>query len=128
MVNQTRLRPEEIESRALSLASKLFEALQEHGYSGSELEVYLARLLFCLFADDTDIFTQQNAFFHYIKDSKGNGSDLSGRLAQLFQDLSEPCGHRVANPFLTDKISQDSFRYINGGLFEGQLRLASFNK
>jgi hypothetical protein len=117
-----------VDLKATAKMNRLFEALLEHGYSGRELEVYLARLLFCLFADDTGIFTQQNAFFHYIKDSKDNGSDLAGRLAQLFQDLNEPCERRVKNPFLADKIDQDSFRYINGGLFEGQLRLASFNR
>ena len=35
---------------------KLHDQLKEVGYIGHELEVYLVRLLFCLFADDTGIF------------------------------------------------------------------------
>jgi type I restriction-modification system DNA methylase subunit len=113
--------------KATTKMNKLFEALQEHGYTGHELEVYLARLLFCLFADDTGIFPQYT-FFYYIHESTENGSDLSGRLGQLFQDLSKPEEARVKNPFLTDKVKQTDFKYINGGLFEERLELASFDR
>ena len=107
--------------------NKLFEALQALGHRGYELEVYLARLLFCFFADDTGIFPQ-DSFYQYVSESKDNGSDLSGRIGQLFQDLGKPENARVKNPFLTEHLNQDQFRYINGGLFEERLELVSFDK
>ncbi|MCL1908115.1 MAG: hypothetical protein FWG12_01955 [Holophagaceae bacterium] len=116
-----------VDLKATAKMNKLFEALQEHGYKGHELEVYLARLLFCLFADDTGIFTQ-DAFYNYVLESRENGSDLSGRLGQLFQDLNKPVDSRIKNPFLTDKIQQSDFRYVNGDLFKEKLDLASFDK
>jgi hypothetical protein len=118
---------EAVNMQATAKMNNLFEALQAHGYKGKELEVYLARLLFCFFADDTRIFPQ-NSFYHYIEESSSNGADLSGRLAQMFQDLNRPEDARVINPFLTDKVKQAGFRYINGGLFEEKLDLASFDK
>ncbi|MCL1909245.1 MAG: hypothetical protein FWG12_07785, partial [Holophagaceae bacterium] len=113
--------------KATAKMNKLFEALQEHGYKGHEQEVYLARLLFCLFADDTGIFPQ-NTFYNYILASRENGSDLDARLNQLFQDLNEPLDERVPNPYLSDQIDPSHFRHINGGLFEKQIRHAAFDK
>ncbi|MGR3985263.1 MAG: class I SAM-dependent DNA methyltransferase, partial [Gammaproteobacteria bacterium] len=46
---------------------KLHDAMRASGYTGHELEVYLVRLLFCLFADNTGIFTDQQ-FQFYIED------------------------------------------------------------
>ena len=116
-----------VDLKATARMNKLFEALQGHGYPMHELEVYLARLLFCLFADDTGIFTQ-DAFYNYINESKENGSDLPGRLGKLFQDLNKPVDTRIKNPFLTEKIQQSDFRYINGALFEERLEFAYFDK
>ncbi|MCL1894894.1 MAG: hypothetical protein FWG02_11815, partial [Holophagaceae bacterium] len=116
-----------VDLKATAKMNKLFETLQGHGYKGHELEVYLARLLFCLFADDTGIFTQ-NSFYNYIKESKENGSDLPGRLGRLFQDLNKPVDTRIKNQFLTEKVQQTDFQYINGALFEGHLDFAYFDK
>jgi len=110
----------------------LHGALEGHGYAGRDLQVYVARLLFCLFADDTGIFPQ-DAFHRYIEASKEDGSDLSGRLAQLFQDLSAPEDRRVKNPYLAGapgqagQIAPSDFRHINGGIFEERLAMAAFD-
>ena len=45
---------------AAYLMGKLHDALKEAGYAGHELEKYLVRLLFCLFADDTTIFKKHS--------------------------------------------------------------------
>ncbi len=58
--------------------------------SGKELEVYLVRLLFILFADDTGIF-EQDAFYNFIVDqTREDGTDIGGQLARLFQLLNTP--------------------------------------
>src|SRR5690606_12576167 len=44
--------------KAAEMMGKLHDKLKEIGYTGHELELYLVRLVFCLFADDTNIFEQ----------------------------------------------------------------------
>ncbi|MCL1894102.1 MAG: hypothetical protein FWG02_07710 [Holophagaceae bacterium] len=116
-----------VDLKATAKMNKLFEALQDRHYKGHELEIYLARLLFCLFADDTGIFPQ-NTFYNYILASSEKGTDLDARLNQLFQDLNEPLDERVPNPYLSDRVDPSHFRHINGGLFEKQIRHATFDK
>jgi type II restriction/modification system DNA methylase subunit YeeA len=104
--------------------AKLHDALKEHGYDGHPLAVYLVRLLFCLFADDTGIFPR-HSFVNYIENSKEDGSDLSMRLAQLFEILNLPDDVRKKRTLLSPELLQ--FRYINGSLFADPLPFADFN-
>ena len=107
--------------------ARLHDELKRHGYSGQDLEIYLARLLFCLFANDTDIF-EQDSLQEYIEDSSENGHDLDARLTQLFQDLNEPIEKRIPNSFFSGQIDATHFKHINGGLFEKPIRRAKFDK
>lgn len=101
----------------------LHDALKEAGYTGRDLEVYLVRLLFCLFADDTGIF-ERSIFIDYLQQKTNvDGSDLGMHLAQLFQVLNTPNGMRQKT--LDESLA--AFPYINGHLFEQQLPFASFN-
>jgi hypothetical protein len=106
----------ELNTDASYKMAKLHDALKENGYSGHELEVYLVRLLFCLFADDTGVF-EKSTFYNYIKTSNPDGSDLSGRLSLLFSTLDTPTEKRMKT--LPDDLNR--FRYINGNLFSEQL-------
>ena len=106
----------ELNTDASYKMAKLHDALKENGYSGHELEVYLVRLLFCLFADDTGVF-EKSTFYNYIKTSNPDGSDLSGRLSMLFSTLDTPTEKRMKT--LPDDLNR--FRYINGNLFSEQL-------
>jgi len=118
---------ESVNVQAAEKMAALHEALKGHGYSGHDLQVFVARILFCLFADDTGIFPQ-DSFFQYVNESKDDGSDLSARLSQLFQDLDKPIESRVRNPFLSDTLKQSDFQHINGGLFNERLELAAFDR
>ena len=69
--------------------ARLHDALKSRGYDGHDLEVYLVRILFCLFADDTGIFPQQ-AFTNYVENARKDGSDLSERIGKLFEVLNMP--------------------------------------
>ena len=106
----------EVNTDASYKMAKLHDALKENGYSGHELEVYLVRLLFCLFADDTGVF-EKSTFYNYLHASNPDGSDLSGRLSMLFSILDTPDEHRMKN--LPDELKR--FRYINGNLFSERL-------
>jgi hypothetical protein len=114
----------EVNVKAAEKMARLHDALKEHGYEGHELEVYLVRLLFCLFADDTGIFSK-DAFINYIENSKPDGSDLSMRIGQLFEILNMSEETRKKRTLLSEELRQ--FRYINGGLFASLLPSAQFN-
>jgi hypothetical protein len=101
----------------------LHDALKEAGYTGRDLEIYLVRLLFCLFADDTGIF-ERSIFIDYLQQKTNtDGTDLGMHLAQLFQVLNTPNAKRQKT--LDESLA--AFPYINGHLFEQQLPFASFN-
>lgn len=109
--------------QAAERMGKLHDALKESGYTGHELEKYLVRLLFCLFADDTTIF-EKGIFQEYILNrTNDDGTDLGVHIAQLFQVLNTPENKRQKN--LDESLTQ--FPYINGDLFSEQLSFASFN-
>ncbi len=79
-----------INLRAVGIMGDLHDALEAGGYSGHELERFLVRILFCLFAEDTGIF-EREAFRLYIEDrTKPDGSDLGLHLARLFEVLNTP--------------------------------------
>ncbi|MFN6306176.1 MAG: DNA methyltransferase, partial [Microcystis sp.] len=109
--------------QAAELMGKLHDCLKEIGYMGHNLEVYLVRLLFCLFADDTGIFNQ-GIFWEYIDlHTKEDGSDLAMHIDAIFQILNTPEDKRLKN--LDENFTQ--FPYINGKLFEESLPLAAFD-
>ena len=114
----------EVNAKAAEKMAKLHDALKASGYDGHELEIYLVRLLFCLFADDTGIFPQ-DSLFYYIENSKPDGSDLSHRLADLFEILNMPDDVRAKRTLLSDELKQ--FRYVNGKLFSDRLPPADFD-
>lgn len=118
--------PEEmrVDRKAAEKMAKLHDLLKAHGYEGHNLEVYLVRLLFCLFADDTGIF-EKNIFFEYVSNSRQDGSDLAMRLAALFQVLNTSPQEREKQQWLTEELKK--FSYINGKLFAEPLPIAGFN-
>ena len=109
--------------KAAELMGKLHDQLEESGYEGHPLEVFLVRLLFCLFADDTGIF-EKDTFKEFIEaKTNEDGSDLGAWLAQYFQVLNTPTDKRLTN--LDEHLA--AFPYVNGKLFEEPLPIASFN-
>lgn len=110
--------------KAAELMGKLHDALEASGYTGHDLEQFLVRLLFCLFADDTGIFQPKDIFLQLIEnDMKPDGSNAGTVLGELFDVLDTPEGQRLAGT----SAELDAFPYINGGLFRNRLRLAKFD-
>lgn len=109
--------------KAAELMGKLHDRLEEIGYTGHPLEVYLVRILFLLFAEDTTIFNKQQ-FQEYIEQRTNiDGSDLAAKLQELFQVLNTPKENRFKN--LDEQLAD--FPYVNGKLFEEILPTASFD-
>lgn len=110
--------------KAAERMGRLHDEMKAVGYEGHPLELYLVRLLFCLFAEDTGIFERQQ-FQEYLENrTHEDGSDLAYHLNTLFQVLNTPDGKRLKN--LDEQLA--AFPYINGKLFEEMLPTASFDK
>ena len=86
------------------------------------LNVFLSRLLFCFFAEDTGIF-EKNKFTNSIKShTTEDGSDLSSYLNRIFQVLNEEKTSPETPKFLK------SFPYVNGGLFKEKNPIPKFSR
>ncbi|WP_329626330.1 DNA methyltransferase [Planktothrix agardhii] len=110
---------------AAELMGELHDRLKEIGYTGHDLEVYLVRLLFCMFADDTGIFDTKGIFWEYIDlHTKEDGSDLAMHIASIFHILNTSKEKRLKN--LDENLAQ--FPYVNGKLFEETVKPAAFDK
>lgn len=111
--------------KAAERLAELHDALRSIGYEGHELEVYLVRVLFCMFADDTGIFMPRSSFEDFLRTrTSEDGSDLAPRLNQIFQVLNTPPEKRLKN--LDEQVA--AFPYVNGKLFEENLQQASFDR
>lgn len=109
---------------ASEMMGKLHDALKDSGYEGHNLERFLVRLVFCLFADDTGIFEPRDIFSTLISQrTNPDGSDIGLWLSQLFEVLNTPIKQRQHR--LDDDLAQ--FPYVNGDLFQERLPFPSFN-
>ncbi len=109
--------------KAAELMGKLHDRLEEIGYTGHPLEVYLVRILFLLFAEDTTIFNKQQFQDYLEQRTAEDGSDLASKLQELFQVLNTSKENRFKN--LDEQLAE--FPYVNGKLFEENLPTASFD-
>ena len=109
---------------AAELVGQLYDALADAGHEGHDLERFLVRVVFCMFADDTGVFEPRVILLDFIESRTGeDGADFGPWLAQLFEVLDTPVNERAAT--LDEDIAR--FPYVNGDLFEGHLRMFSFN-
>ena len=85
------------------------------------LNIFFSRLLFCYFAEDTNIF-EDNQFSHAVEShTSSDGSDLDAYLNRLFWVLNTPMDKRGEIPnFL------NAFPYVNGGLFREEIPCPKF--
>jgi hypothetical protein len=112
-----------INRKAAYQISRLHEKLLEDNFVGKDLEIFLTRLLFCLFADDTGIFGEDGQFTKYLLTTREDGSDIGSALATLFQVLNTP--HNKRQNSLDERLQ--AFEYVNGSLFEERTEIPFFN-
>lgn len=116
--------------KAAERMAKLFDELVKLNPEATEtqegrhsLNVFFTRLLFCFFAEDTDIFDQGQFTNAVATLTREDGSDLQDFLADLFRALDTKNPDEKPNHLKT-------FPYVNGRLFEikpGQ-EVPTFNK
>jgi type I restriction-modification system DNA methylase subunit len=112
-----------IDRKAAYQVSRLHQALLDARFVGHDLEVFMTRLLFCFFADDTGIFGENGQFTRLVQRSRDDGKDLGALLAELFQVLDTPRDTRQST--LDEDLA--AFEYINGSLFAEAARIPAFN-
>lgn len=112
--------------RAARKMAKLFDEIKKDNENTSitphDLNLFLSRLLFCFFAEDTGIFTD-NLFVNTLsKSTHDDGSDLDEFLSRLFAVLDTPSDKRMGLPDYLEK-----FPYVNGGLFRTRIEIPKFS-
>lgn len=113
----------EANKKAIKKMAALYDALTNDNFSDHHTSVFLSRILFLLFGEDTGLI-ERGLFAQLVKDrSKPDGSDLGGLLADLFQNLDTEPRNRGAR---TDDLIQ-RFPYVNGSVFSETLPLAHFD-
>lgn len=109
--------------RAAELMGQLHDALKHNGYDGHPLEVFLVRILFCLFADDTGIF-ERDSFVSFLETkTREDGLGFGSQLIELFQILNTDKALRPRN--LDEELA--AFPYVNGSLFSEPLPVPTFD-
>jgi len=109
---------------AANLMGNLHDALKNNRYEGHKLEIFLVRILFCLFADDTGIFPRGHFEYYIKKKTKPDGSDLGSQLSHIFQILNTPETGRQKN--IDEELN--AFPYVNGDLYkEDNIDIPSFD-
>ena len=112
-----------VNRKAAEQIAKLHDALLKANYKGRDLESFLTRLLFCLFADDTGIFGDDGIFRRLVEATKEDGSDLGSAISLLFEVLNTPKNSRQTN---LDEALQ-AFEYVNGNLFADHIQTPYFD-
>ena len=114
--------------RAAEKMAKLFDEIKKNNSDNSpefihELNVFLSRLLFCFFAEDTHIF-EDNQFTNAIDShTQPDGSDLNSYLDTLFTVLNTSVKKRKNLPEYLN-----AFPFVNGGLFEKNIKTPKFSR
>lgn len=109
--------------------AELYDLLREenpHFYTSKErvhqLNIFLSRILFCFFAEDTEIFEEESIFTNtLVQHTEDNGSDTHDFLNQLFERLNEKDGSGYP-AYLAQ------FPYVNGGLFKDHIASPVFTR
>lgn len=114
--------------KAAEKMARLFDEIKKDNPSKDPefihgLNVFLSRLLFCFFAEDTDIFDENQFTKAIISHTQTDGSDLNDFLDRLFDVLNTAEDKRKGLPaYLED------FKYVNGGLFQQKLETPIFTR
>lgn len=91
-----------------------------------DLNQFMARLIFCFFAEDTDIFLGNDLFTTTIKQmSDSRSGNVTEVVAALFDAMDTPIEKRdpeVIRPWA------NAFPYVNGGLFGGNKDVPKFSR
>jgi hypothetical protein len=126
------IRENAFDIKATSRLNKLYIELLRHNPEWATIERrhdmnhFLARLIFCFFAEDTGIFAEEGLFTDTVhKMSAGDASDTHEVIAEIFRAMDIKSEERVAKKV---KSWANVFPYVNGQLFSGSTDTPKFTK
>ncbi len=126
------IRDSSFDIRATSRLNRLYiELLKDNPEWGTaqrrhEMNHLMARLIFCFFAEDTDIFNGSNLFTNTIERmSERDSSNTHQVIGEIFRSMDTKIADR-ANAKLPRWA--DVFPYVNGGLFSGNVDAPRFSR
>lgn len=121
-----------IDVRATGRLNKLYvELLRENpdwakDERRADMNHFMARLIFCFFAEDTDIFNGEGLFTQTVERfSDRDGSNTHEVLQAIFRAMNTKIAERAAGGF---RPWADQFPYVNGGLFSGSTEVPRFTR
>ncbi|WDA41726.1 class I SAM-dependent DNA methyltransferase [Erythrobacter sp. BLCC-B19] len=92
----------------------------------SDMNHFMARLIFCFFAEDTDIFHSGYKFTETVTRMTSGGADNTHEVIQeLFRAMNTPLADRTAAGI---KTWANGFPYVNGQLFSGNIDVPRFSR
>jgi hypothetical protein len=116
--------------RATGRLNKLYvELLKDNPDWGTaarrhDMNHFMARLIFCFFAEDTDIFNGAGLFTATIE-QMSDASNTDFVIGEIFRAMNTPIKERAAANL---RPWADAFPYVNGGLFSGSLDVPRFSR
>lgn len=126
------VRDSSFDIRATSRLNKLYvELLKDNPDWGSaerrpDMNHFMARLIFCFFAEDTDIFNGTGLFTATIDQMSARDSTNTHQvIGEIFRAMNMPIKERASAAL---SRWADVFPYVNGGLFSGSLDVPRFSK
>lgn len=126
------IRESSFDIRATSRLNRLYVELLKNNPDWStaerrhDMNHFMARLIFCFFAEDTDIFNGNNLFTATIEQmSAKDASDIDWVISETFRAMNTPIHERATSNF---RAWADAFPYVNGGLFSGSTETPKFTK
>lgn len=108
--------------KAAEKMAKIYDEIYHNNKTFAEeynhdLNIFLTRLLFCFFAEDTGIFDEENLFTKaMIEHTNDDGSDLQAFFETLFEALDKQ--DKSKYPQYIQK-----FPYVNGKLFRDRIHI-----
>lgn len=118
--------------KATSRLNRLYvELLKDNPEWGTEarrheMNHFMARLIFCFFAEDTDIFNGSGLFTATVEQmSDRDSSNTHEIIAEVFRAMDTKIEDRAAGNF---RPWANQFPLVNGGLFSGSLEAPKFSK
>ncbi|HHM6001762.1 TPA: class I SAM-dependent DNA methyltransferase [Pseudomonas aeruginosa] len=126
------IRENSFDIRATSRLNRLYvELLKDNPAWGTaerrhEMNHFMARLIFCFFAEDTDIFNGTGLFTDTLSQmSDRDACNLHEVMGEIFRAMNTPIAQRAAASL---PRWADAFPYVNGGLFSGDPDVPRFSR
>lgn len=120
----------EADVKSAELMAKLFDDIRRYNdirdsATVHALNIFMSRLLFCFFAEDTSLFPGENLFTNTLKThTREDGSDLAEFIDRAFLAMS------TDDPAVLDSLPElyKVFPYVNGGLFKDRYTIPTLSR